>query len=426
MHVIFNNCREDSSLNAEGFCPNRNVTKLRRLTEGGAVAWRSRFVIAVEVAALRKRRQSWFLDRGGEDEMMYVDPNKVSATELADALREIQPTLTPRQLAALEVLYRAKGHSIPDDGSGKFSEFVLTFGKVGGKISRLLGKMPQTKYHLMWLSFQVIRKGVSYWRMRDNVVEALTDLGWFEKSPLELMTERPRGSRNTRLVKVATQVLASLSPQRRSVIETIYQAQEHELSGVEIAARLNFKNRIVANAAVGSVGKRMFHAIGAHPEGHNEGSFEWWHVIATGRPDSARGFVWRLRSFVVEAIAGNRMERGADDGGLLREPPEGVVRPAARPIQSVEIERDEEVRHWVLMQAHGRCECCEQPAPFADSWGTAYLEVHHLRTLADQGSDRPANAVAVCPNCHRELHFGDRAGALKAGLYERLPRLVQE
>lgn len=359
--------------------------------------------------------------------MLHVDPNKVSASEIAGALREIQPTLTRRQLNALEVLYRAKGHSIPDDGAGRFSEFVLTFGKVGGKISQLLGKMPQTRFHLMWLAFQVTRKGVPHWRMRDNVVDALTDLGWFgRRSSLDLMAEKPRGSKNARLVELAAQVLASLSPQRRTVIETIYQAKEHELSGVEIAARLRFKNRIVANAAVGAVGKRMFHAIGSHPAGHREGSFEWWHVIATGRSDSARGFLWRLRPFVVEAMVDIQMDRSTESGGLLRTPPEGVVKPAARTTQNVELQRDDEVRHWVLTQAHGKCECCEQPAPFVDSRGAAYLEIHHLRTLAEKGSDRPANAVAVCPNCHRELHFGDRAGVLKAGLYERLPRLVRE
>ena len=36
----------------------------------------------------------------------------------------------------------------------------------------------------------------------------------------------------------------------------------------------------------------------------------------------------------------------------------------------------------------------------------AYLEIHHLRQLANGGSDTIQNAVVVCSNCHREFHFG--------------------
>ncbi|WP_147195697.1 HNH endonuclease [Rummeliibacillus stabekisii] len=34
------------------------------------------------------------------------------------------------------------------------------------------------------------------------------------------------------------------------------------------------------------------------------------------------------------------------------------------------------------------------------------LEVHHIKRLADGEEDTVENAIAVCPNCHRELHFG--------------------
>ncbi len=34
------------------------------------------------------------------------------------------------------------------------------------------------------------------------------------------------------------------------------------------------------------------------------------------------------------------------------------------------------------------------------------LEVHHVIRPADGGSDTINNSVALCHNCHRELHFG--------------------
>lgn len=32
--------------------------------------------------------------------------------------------------------------------------------------------------------------------------------------------------------------------------------------------------------------------------------------------------------------------------------------------------------------------------------------MHHRRRLADGGEDTVANAIALCPSCHRERHYG--------------------
>lgn len=79
-----------------------------------------------------------------------------------------------------------------------------------------------------------------------------------------------------------------------------------------------------------------------------------------------------------------------------------------------------------MQQATGNCECCNQPAPFNGADGSPFLEVHHVRHLADGGSDTVENAVALCPNCHRELHYGQGAKALVSSLYDRVGRLVRE
>jgi hypothetical protein len=58
-----------------------------------------------------------------------------------------------------------------------------------------------------------------------------------------------------------------------------------------------------------------------------------------------------------------------------------------------------------LKRADGFCEKCGDAAPFASrATGEPYLEVHHIKRLADSGDDHPSNAIALCPNCHRELH----------------------
>ena len=61
----------------------------------------------------------------------------------------------------------------------------------------------------------------------------------------------------------------------------------------------------------------------------------------------------------------------------------------------------------VLHRAAGVCGSCLKAAPFTRKKdGAPYLEVHHRKLLAHGGEDTVANAIAVCPNCHRELHYG--------------------
>ncbi|GGY86151.1 HNH endonuclease [Marinobacter zhanjiangensis] len=69
--------------------------------------------------------------------------------------------------------------------------------------------------------------------------------------------------------------------------------------------------------------------------------------------------------------------------------------------------RNPDVIAEVLLRAKGKCEQCGKEAPFKRvKDGTPYLEVHHRAMLSEGGEDTVKNAIAVCPNCHRKLHYG--------------------
>ncbi|MBO1111844.1 HNH endonuclease [Bordetella petrii] len=74
--------------------------------------------------------------------------------------------------------------------------------------------------------------------------------------------------------------------------------------------------------------------------------------------------------------------------------------------------RSATVRRYALMRANGICELCQSQAPFTCEGGIPYLEVHHLKRLADDGPDLPENVAAICPNCHRAVHFSDNRAEL--------------
>jgi 5-methylcytosine-specific restriction protein A len=71
--------------------------------------------------------------------------------------------------------------------------------------------------------------------------------------------------------------------------------------------------------------------------------------------------------------------------------------------------RNPDVVAEVLFRADGECEQCKNPAPFMrEKDGSPYLEVHHVIQLSKGGEDSVENALALCPNCHRELHYGKK------------------
>lgn len=106
--------------------------------------------------------------------------------------------------------------------------------------------------------------------------------------------------------------------------------------------------------------------------------------------------------------------------------PTGNRSPSVTLTNVSQVQRDASVTAWVLQQANGICERCASPAPFYCPDGLPYLEVHHVRQLADGGTDTIANAVALCPNCHRESHYGESSNAMMESLYRRIARLVRE
>lgn len=92
--------------------------------------------------------------------------------------------------------------------------------------------------------------------------------------------------------------------------------------------------------------------------------------------------------------------------------PKGKSKPKATSATVKQLDRDPDVKAWVLIQAKGICEGCGKNAPFISQQGMPYLEVHHVIPLAEGGPDTPDNAVAICPNCHKEAHFGEHRQTL--------------
>ncbi|MFT5717188.1 MAG: 5-methylcytosine-specific restriction protein A [Oleiphilaceae bacterium] len=82
-------------------------------------------------------------------------------------------------------------------------------------------------------------------------------------------------------------------------------------------------------------------------------------------------------------------------------------KPKSRSVTVQVYDRNPHVVIATLLRANGKCERCLSKAPFTrKSDNSPYLEVHHKIRLADNGDDSVENAIALCPNCHRQKHYG--------------------
>jgi hypothetical protein len=81
--------------------------------------------------------------------------------------------------------------------------------------------------------------------------------------------------------------------------------------------------------------------------------------------------------------------------------------------------RDPKVRKKVLTRAKGKCEFCGKQG-FDCSDGSKYLETHHIIALSKDGADRITNVIALCPEHHREAHYGKRSHELEKMMFAKI------
>ena len=124
------------------------------------------------------------------------------------------------------------------------------------------------------------------------------------------------------------------------------------------------------------------------------------HQARAAAPETIAEFEATFNEAVKRSLASSSSSRQE----RLKAAPKIPVRTA---VVLVAFERNADVVAEVLLRAKGNCERCKTAAPFLRRKNNSpYLEVHHVIQLAAGGEDTVENAAALCPNCHRELHYG--------------------
>ncbi len=68
-----------------------------------------------------------------------------------------------------------------------------------------------------------------------------------------------------------------------------------------------------------------------------------------------------------------------------------------------------DLKNQILQRAQNQCENknCKNPDSFRDKNGDIFLEIHHIIPYSECKIHSFDNCVALCPNCHRQVHFGN-------------------
>ncbi len=212
------------------------------------------------------------------------------------------------------------------------------------------------------------------------------------------------------------------SSKDRQMLAAHYFAPNRTLTATELALKCGYRGYQGANSQLGRIAKKVCSFL--------ERDYDLYIRILAVIPgwSNKGGVYWIMHPQVAEALEELGWVGGApldeedwkqsveeeSRKAATRSPQERQARLAQAPripqqmeVRRREFRRNADVVAEVMFRAKGRCEDCGREAPFKrKSDGSPYLEIHHMRTLAEGGEDTVQNTLALCPNCHRKRHYG--------------------
>ena len=220
------------------------------------------------------------------------------------------------------------------------------------------------------------------------------------------------------LFEAVRSIVPTLAISQRHVLQALMFAPGQAASARQLRSILGLAAIVQINGAIGQVGRKVYEAMGVHPEGLSNGEFEWWHMLASGEPTAQFGFVWTLRDEVVRALQVCGMSTTGEREANEVSEPEKLWEGAVRQVTVNAYERNPFARTRCI-EAHGTtCAACGMD--FGKIYGSAFavncIHVHHLQPLSStvrllNGDNYEVDPVKdlrpVCPNCHAVIHKTD-------------------
>ena len=324
----------------------------------------------------------------------------VSVADLAAALKSVD--VNEKQLSDLRMLCRTK-HGFPytvDRKNAPQAETIESCRKVGSAMKRILGITSALPYGMNLVGF--CNQKTKTWCMSDDFRSAVDIAGLLGiHCAGEQAVNPPEGTGFERWLvdngstkKTASNYAGAVAGRLKELAKWL-QESSFTLSTIDSAS--NFEKFCKAHDSSNEI-------VGLNIRGKDmyRRALVWYaqYLALQAPPVSLQDVEDKLKRGVSKSIKDTPAERAARLAGAETTPREITV-------TTTVFERNPDVVAQVLQDAAGDCQGCGKKAPFnRKSDNSPYLEVHHRIPLSKGGKDSVANAIALCPNCHRKMHYG--------------------
>ncbi|OKP80776.1 hypothetical protein BTE77_00015 [Ensifer adhaerens] len=127
---------------------------------------------------------------------------------------------------------------------------------------------------------------------------------------------------------------------------------------------------------------------------------------------------------LLDKTAAKLLNRSLDELELLASKPNRDRPDETKFITIASRPRDPAIVAYARVRAGNSCEAVDCPIPlFTSTTGVPFVEVHHIKPLAQGGMDAIDNVACLCPSHHREAHHGQQARQIELHL-KRLRRTL--
>lgn len=215
----------------------------------------------------------------------------------------------------------------------------------------------------------------------------------------------------------------NISQKEIKLLQFHYYSNNHTIVPIDLAKKIGYSSHASINRIYGGLGKKIAKILSLNLKYKIQSLIKYLHKdVLAEEPNK-----WILRTQVIDALKELKIvEQPIIGDNYFNEFDKNVIKstidnsdsrrkrlknaekdPSVIQVIRNEFKRNPDVVAEVLSRASGFCELCKCEAPFIKkSDKTPYLEVHHKIPLAEGGEDTVMNAQALCPNCHRKIHFG--------------------
>ncbi|MDR0437966.1 MAG: HNH endonuclease [Bacteroidales bacterium] len=228
-------------------------------------------------------------------------------------------------------------------------------------------------------------------------------------------------------------------PENMSDFQHIYSFDNHQIPANFIIRKDSMRTFLLyihtgekykekgSNSKIGRLGRRVAKNYQVSVDKREDGEYKHWKLFFDSGYDDN---LWQLKPNLIKALEElGLVEKKSNNKTIdqitkefeeeiksskndsqqkrLERLKQAIKKPTYTEAKVKTYNRNPDVVIEVLSRANGHCEYCQSPAPFKkDSDEEGFLEVHHIIPLAEGGDDTVENAVALCPNCHRHVHYG--------------------